>query len=99
MAGLSGINRGGACFAEHGSMNDTASPVASSRNRRLLAIAAWLLGAVGAYFLLTRHFDHVLQAVPFLLLLACPLMHVFGHRRHGGHQDHHDARDKARDKP
>lgn len=80
-------------------MNDTASPVASSRNRRLLAIAAWLLGAVGAYFLLTRHFDHVLQAVPFLLLLACPLMHVFGHRRHGGHQHHHDARDKASDKP
>lgn len=80
-------------------MNDTATPAASSRNRRWLAIAAWLLGAIGAYFLLTRHFDHVLQAVPFLLLLACPLMHVFGHRRHGGHQDHYDARDKARDKP
>lgn len=41
--------------------------------------------AVGAYFLLTSHFDHVLQAVPYLILLACPLMHVF-HRGHRGHQ-------------
>jgi hypothetical protein len=68
---------------EHGFMNTTAS----LNWRRLLAAGAWTLGAVGAYFLLTRHFDHVLQAVPYLLLLACPLMHVFGHQ-HGknGHQ-------------
>jgi hypothetical protein len=44
--------------------------------------------AVGAYYLLTEHFTHVTQAIPFLILLACPLMHVFGHRHaHGGH-DH-----------
>ncbi|AKJ30718.1 hypothetical protein AAW51_4027 [Caldimonas brevitalea] len=77
----------------------TSSTASSSRARRLLAIAAWLLGAVGAYFLLTRHFDHALQAVPYLLLLACPLMHAFGHR-HGqnGHHDAHHAHGNARDK-
>ncbi|WP_416136262.1 DUF2933 domain-containing protein [Aquabacterium sp. A7-Y] len=78
----------------------TAPTALSRRARRLLAIAAWLLGAIGAYFLLTRHFDHVLQALPYLLLLACPLMHVFGHR-HGHHDAHHapgNARDPGRDR-
>jgi hypothetical protein len=40
------------------------------------------LAAFGAYLLLT-HKGHVVYALPFLLLLACPLMHVFGH--HHGH--------------
>lgn len=36
--------------------------------------------------LLVYHFNHVLLAIPFLLLIACPLMHVL-HRGHGGHGD------------
>jgi len=55
-----------------------------------LIVAAWAAGAVGAYFLLTRHFEHVVQAVPYLFLLACPLMHLFMHRHHGGHGQHED---------
>lgn len=53
------------------------------------AYSVWLLaiGAVGAYFLLTEHFTHVAQALPFLLLLACPLMHLFMHHGHSGHGD------------
>ncbi len=46
----------------------------------LLAAAAF-----GGYVLLTRHFDHLLQAVPFLILLACPLMHLFHRGHHGRH--------------
>ncbi|PZP29623.1 MAG: DUF2933 domain-containing protein [Roseateles depolymerans] len=42
-------------------------------------------GAVGVYYLLTEHLTHVAQAVPYLFLLACPLMHLFGHN-HGGHR-------------
>lgn len=38
------------------------------------------------YFLLTEHRAHVIQFLPYLLLLACPLMHFFMHRGHGGHQ-------------
>ena len=39
--------------------------------------------AAGAY-LLVYHLNHTLLAVPYLLLLACPLMHLMhrGHHRH-----------------
>jgi hypothetical protein len=54
-----------------------------------------VFGAVAAYFLLTEHRAHFFGALPFLLILACPLMHVFMHRGHGGHggshADHHDG--------
>jgi len=80
-------------ITEHGDMN-TATPTPSSRARRPLAVAAWLLGAAGAYFLLTRHFDPVFPALPYLLLLACPLMHLFGrHRRGARHGQPPSARD------
>ena len=52
---------------------------------------AWILWgfvAIAAFFLLTEHRAHAFQALPYLLLLACPLLHVF-HRRghgHGGHE-------------
>lgn len=39
---------------------------------------------VAGFFLLTEHQAHVFGALPYLLLLACPLMHFFGHG-HGGH--------------
>jgi hypothetical protein len=34
----------------------------------------------------------VLPLLPWLLLLACPLMHVFMHGRHGGHRHGDDRR-------
>ena len=40
--------------------------------------------AVGGYFLLTEHRAHAIAFLPYLLLLACPLMHLFHH--HGGHR-------------
>jgi len=43
------------------------------------------VAALGVYLLAT-HTGHALAAAPYLLLLACPLMHVFGHhhRSHRG---------------
>ena len=41
--------------------------------------------AVGGFFLVTEHTAHLLGALPYLLLLACPLMHLFHHGGHGGH--------------
>ena len=35
--------------------------------------------AVGGFFLVKEHTAHLLGALPYLLLLACPLMHVFMH--------------------
>lgn len=53
------------------------------------AIGLLVIGGVAAYFLLTEHLAHVVGALPFLLLLACPLMHVFMHGGHGSHGHHH----------
>lgn len=53
-----------------------------------------LLGflAVGGFYLVTEHTAHVLGALPFLLFLSCPLMHLFMHHGHGGHEgDGHPA--------
>lgn len=50
-----------------------------------------VIGAVAGYFLLTEHLAHVVGALPYLLLLACPLMHVFMHRGHGSHGARHGA--------
>jgi hypothetical protein len=43
-----------------------------------------LFAAVGAFYLLTEHRNHVLDYLPYVLLMACPLMHLF--HAHGGHR-------------
>lgn len=43
----------------------------------------WGFIVIIGYFLITEHRAHVVQYLPFLLLLACPLMHLF--HGHGGH--------------
>lgn len=43
--------------------------------------------AVAAFFLWTEHRAHLLGIFPYLLVLACPLMHLFHHGGHG----HHDG--------
>ncbi|MDO9235532.1 MAG: DUF2933 domain-containing protein [Aquabacterium sp.] len=69
--------------------------------RSRYAIGLLVLGAIAAYFLLSEHRAHFFGALPFLLLLACPLMHVFMHHGHGGHHHQHgDNGSQARpDKP
>jgi hypothetical protein len=54
-----------------------------------IALIAFL--AIAGYFLWTEHQAHVWALVPYLpwlLLLACPLLHLFMHGGHGGHGDH-----------
>ena len=57
--------------------------------RSRYGVAFLIIAAVAAYFLLKEHTAHVAGYLPFLLLAACPLMHLFMHRghSHGGH-DH-----------
>lgn len=43
---------------------------------------------IAAYFLITEHWAHVVPWLPYLFLLACPLLHIFMHRGHGGHSGH-----------
>ena len=46
--------------------------------------------AVAVFLLLSEHRAHFLSALPFLLLAACPLLHVFMHGGHGSHTGHGD---------
>ncbi|KGS01706.1 hypothetical protein X946_829 [Burkholderia sp. ABCPW 111] len=50
--------------------------------RSRVVIGALLLGAIAAFVWLPRHRYHVLGWLPYLLLFACPLAHVFMHRGH-----------------
>ena len=55
--------------------------------------------AMAVFLLTTEHRAHILGAVPYLLLLLCPVVHLFmhgghgGHREHGGHERHIGRRD------
>lgn len=51
------------------------------RSRAGLALLGF--AAVAAFFLLGEHRVHVLGALPFALVALCPLLHLFGHGRHG----------------
>ncbi len=53
------------------------------RSRSALVLLGFL--AIAGFFLLTEHTAHVFGVLPYLLLLACPLMHFL----HGGHKPGH----------
>ncbi|WP_423246405.1 DUF2933 domain-containing protein [Methylococcus sp. ANG] len=55
-----------------------------SRLRHRLAL--WGFLGIALFFLWTEHRAHLLGVLPYLLLLACPLMHLF---MHGGHRSGH----------
>ncbi|KRA77424.1 hypothetical protein ASD88_00615 [Pelomonas sp. Root662] len=47
-----------------------------------------MVALIGLFFLLREHWAHLAGSWVYLLLLACPLMHLFhGHGGHGGHGD------------
>lgn len=56
----------------------------SDRARTAWVLAAFLL--IAGFFLVTEHTAHYFGLLPFLLLAACPLLHLFSHGRHGGHR-------------
>lgn len=46
--------------------------------------------SIAAFFMLSEHRAHFLGVLPWvLLLLACPLLHMFMHGGHGRHGGHH----------
>lgn len=55
-----------------------------------LALAVFLLTA--GYFLITEHRAHVIQWLPWVLILGCVFMHLFMHSGHG-HGGGHDGDD------
>jgi Protein of unknown function (DUF2933) len=81
---------------EGGQMNSQHRSMASSwfRSRTGLVLLAFL--AIAAFFLITEHRAHVLGVLPFLLVLLCPLLHLFLHGRHGGGHAGHGSRPSQR---
>lgn len=54
------------------------------------------LALIVGFFLLRGHWGHVFGYWPYLLLLACPLMHLMhGHSGYGQHSDHVPSRGRT----
>ena len=47
--------------------------------------------AIAAFFLWEEHRAHIFGALPYALVLLCPIIHLFMHRRHGGHDPVHSG--------
>ena len=63
----------------------------SSRVRRVFLVFVEL----AAVLLIAEHRLHVLGYLPWLILLACPLMHVFMHGGHGHKGKHTPTEDQG----
>lgn len=56
------------------------------RSRGFIAFVGF--AAIAVVLLWQEHSAHIVGVLPYLLLLACPLLHIFGHGGHGGHGSH-----------
>lgn len=65
--------------------------VSNNRLRMVSRLVFFGFVAVAGFFLVTEHRAHLWGILPFLLILACPLMHLFHHGGHG-----HGGKDESR---
>jgi hypothetical protein len=79
---------------DHSAHQDHAQGSFLSSRAGLVLIAFLIIGGV---LLFTEHRAHVLGVLIWLPLLACPLMHIFMHRGHGGH-GHHASQGQSRER-
>lgn len=52
---------------------------------------------IAAFYLFTEHRAHLYGFLPYALLLACPLMHLFMHHGHGHGGHTHETPETRRD--
>lgn len=71
---------------EHHRHDANKSPPSFWRSKTAVGLAIFLV--MGAFLLMSEHRAHVLGFLPYLLILACPLLHLFMHGGHGGHGGH-----------
>jgi hypothetical protein len=63
------------------------------RSRTALAVAGFAI--IAGFLLLSEHRAHALGFLPYLLILACPLLHFFMHGGHGGHGGHGKKQERS----
>jgi hypothetical protein len=75
--------------------------VGGMKSRANIALIVFLV--IAAFFLVTEHRAHLAGWIPYwpyLLLLACPFMHLFMHggHGHGGHGPSEASNESAKEK-
>lgn len=64
----------------------TTQNISKFRWKWIIALAGFLV--ISAFFLFSEHRAHFLGFLPYLLLLLCPIFHLFMHGGHDGGQNH-----------
>jgi hypothetical protein len=65
--------------------------------RSWLIACVYIGGLIAGTFLIIQHWVHIPVFLPYLVFLACPLMHLFMHHGHGSHHEHGDANKRTQD--
>ena len=74
-------------FHNHTAEHDRSSERSDKKSFLMSPAGLVMIGflAIAGVYLWMEHRAHLLGALLWLPLLACPLMHLFMHHRHGGH--------------
>ena len=72
-----------------------ATPASYWRSKSGMTVCVFL--GIAGILLIFEHRAHVLDWLPYVVLLACPLMHLFMHGKHGSHAGHDAARETGRE--
>lgn len=68
-----------------------------SSGRGFLIMLATAVAAGAGFYVLREHWAHAFGLAPYLLFLACPLMHLVMHRGHNQAHGVSDTRPKKRE--
>lgn len=55
--------------------------------------AALIVSAL--YFIFVEHAEHTLRYLPIMIILLCPLMHIFMHKSHHNHKHMHNPKTQS----
>ena len=80
-------------------MRHTSSPSEPSDSfwRSKPGIVLAMLAVIALFYLAREHYAHAAGLLPYLILLLCPFMHLFGHH-HGSHSHHVTERNDSDEK-
>lgn len=77
--------------------HDDNEPHVHSFWRRPAGMALATAALIAGFYMLREHWGHVLGFWPYLLLLACPLIHLMHGHGHGGHGRHPQTPGRTQD--